>query len=293
MEIVQTSLARAQERQKKWYDRNARVREFSEGDEVLILLPTSFNKLKAEWKGPYKVKRNVGTVNYEIETVGKRSTKIYHVNMLRKWHTPHGTSFFGEVDLEYNTDDNEAILELPRLNEKGGKVKISNKLTEKQREEMELLWKEFNDVLQDKPRRTDIAEHHIETGTANPVRQVPYTIPYAQREDIMKEVQRVEEMEVVQPSKSDWASPVVMIPKKDGTQRFCVDFRKVNSISKFDAYPMAQIDDIIDRLGRAKYWQVPFLKSQERLHSLRQLDYMNLQQCHLGHSIELLPLSKE
>ena len=125
MEIAQTNLARAQKRQKKWYDRNERIREFSEGDEVLILLPTSSNKLKADWKGPYKVKRKVGTVNYEIETVGKRkSTKIYHVNMLRKWHTPHKTSFFEEVDLEYNTDDDDAIPELPLLDENGGKVKI-------------------------------------------------------------------------------------------------------------------------------------------------------------------------
>ena len=63
----------------------------------------------------------------------------------------------------------------------------------------------------------------------------------------MKEVQRIEEMAVVQPFKSDWASPVVMVPKTDGTERFCVDFRKVNSISKFNAYPVARIDDIIDR----------------------------------------------
>ena len=119
-----------------------------------------------------------------------------------------------------------------------------------------------------------MAEHSIETGTENPVRQVPYRIPYAQREEMMKEVQRMEEMGVVQPSKSDWASPVVMVPKKDGTQRFCVDFRKVNSISKFDAYPMARIDDIIDRLGRARYlstidltrgyWQVPLSEESRK-----------------------------
>ena len=85
--------------------------------------------------------------------------------MLRKCNTPHGTSFFEEVDLEYNTDDGDAIPELPRLDEKGGKVKISSKLSEKQREEMKLRVEEFDDVMRDKPGRTDMTEHHIETGT--------------------------------------------------------------------------------------------------------------------------------
>ena len=107
--------------------------------------------------------------------------------------------------------------------------------------------------MQDKPGRTDRAEHHIETDTANPVGQAPYRIPYAQQDEMMKEVERMEEMGVAQPSRSNWASPVVMVPKKDGTQRFCVDFRKINSISKFDAYPMARIDDIIVQLGQARY----------------------------------------
>ena len=70
MEIAQTNLARAQKRQKKWYDQKARVREFHEGDEVLILLPSSTNKLKAEWQGLFRVQRKVGAVNYEIKTVG-------------------------------------------------------------------------------------------------------------------------------------------------------------------------------------------------------------------------------
>ena len=109
------------------------------------------------------------------------------------------------------------------------------KLSEKQKEEMELLLEEFNDVLQDKPGRIDMAEHSIETGTETPVRQLPYRIPYAQREEMMKEVQRMEEMGVVQPSKSDWASPVVMVPKKDGTHRFCEDFAPFRRVKKKDS----------------------------------------------------------
>ena len=64
----------------------------------------------------------------------------------------------------------QTIPELPRLNENGGKLKISSKLSEKQKKKMELLLEEFNDVLHDKPGRTDMAEHSIETGTENPVR---------------------------------------------------------------------------------------------------------------------------
>ena len=53
-ELVQHNLAQAQERQKNWYDRNARVREFLPGDQVLVLLPTATSKLLAQWQGPYE-----------------------------------------------------------------------------------------------------------------------------------------------------------------------------------------------------------------------------------------------
>lgn len=278
MEIAQTNLAKAQKRQKKWYDQSARVREFNEGEEVLVLLPTSTNKLRAEWQGPYKVKRKVGTVNYEVEMVGKRKrTKVYHVNMLRKWHTPQATSYFEdkeETDTEYSTDEGETIPVPPCFNEDESEVFISSNLQKTQREQMERLLEEYKDIIQDKPGRTDQAEHRIETGDAVPIRQAPYRIPYAQREKMKEEIEKMEEMGVIQPSRSEWASPVVMVPKKDGTQRFCVDYRKLNKISSFDAYPMARIDDIIDRLGTAKYvstidltrgyWQVPLTEESRK-----------------------------
>ena len=81
-ELVKENSVKAKAQQKTWYDRNARSREFQPGDQVLVLLPTSTSKLLAQWQGPYPVIRSVGSVNYQIDMVGKRKRKrIFHVNM--------------------------------------------------------------------------------------------------------------------------------------------------------------------------------------------------------------------
>lgn len=62
------------------------MREFSPGQEVLLLLPSNSNALEAKWQGPFKVNRKVGLVDYEIETDHKgRKLKVYHVNLLKEF----------------------------------------------------------------------------------------------------------------------------------------------------------------------------------------------------------------
>jgi hypothetical protein len=79
---------------------------------------------------------------------------------------------------------------------------------------------------------------------------------------------------VIQPSGSPWASPVVLVKKKDGGTRFCVDYRKVNALTKRDAYPLPRIDDCINALGGntlfssldlvAGYWQIPLAQKDKQ-----------------------------
>lgn len=84
--IAQENLRQAQLKQKAWYDKSS-ARTFQPGEQVLLLLPTSDNKLLAKWQGPYQVKRKVGSVTYEIEIPSRHQPlQIFHINMLKKWH---------------------------------------------------------------------------------------------------------------------------------------------------------------------------------------------------------------
>lgn len=114
--------------------------------------------------------------------------------------------------------------------------------------------------------RTAILQHRIDTGEARPIRQ---GLRRAARPIIDKQAELVNDMltkGVIRPSSSPWASPVVLVRKKDGTARFCLDYRLLNEVTKPDAFPIPRIDDTLDALeGNAffsaldmesGYWQV-------------------------------------
>lgn len=113
---------------------------------------------------------------------------------------------------------------------------------------------------------TDVVKHHVDTGDARPIRQPPRRLPMSQQEDCEKEVQSMLQRGVIEPGQSPWSSPVVLVKKKDGSLRFCVDYRKLNAVTKFDAYPLPRIEETFEALGGAKwfttldlisgYWQV-------------------------------------
>ena len=94
-------------------------------------------------------------------------------------------------------------------------------------------------------------------------------MPFAVRQEVARQPRKMQEAGVVQPSSSPWSSPVVMVRKKDGTHRFCVDYRGLNSVTKLDTFPLPRIDDLLDQLGHSRYFSTLDLASgywQIRVH---------------------------
>ena len=97
--------------------------------------------------------------------------------------------------------------------------------------------------MSDTPGKTDVIEHDIETGTAYPIRLPPYHLTHVYRDTVKKEIAEMLELDVTEPSTSEWSAPIVLVKKKDGTIRFCIDCRRLNGVSETDAYPMPRIDE--------------------------------------------------
>ena len=103
-------------------------------------------------------------------------------------------------------------------------------------------------------RRTNLVQMTVDTGGAPPKKQRPYQLPFAAREEVARQIKKMEDADVIRPSKSPWASLIVLVQKKDGTHRFCVDYRALNAVTTPDTFPLPRIDDVLDQLGKAKYF---------------------------------------
>jgi len=128
-------------------------------------------------------------------------------------------------------------------------------------EEYKALWAGQLGKVDFTPRRIEV------TPGARPRRAQPYRASHASRDIIAKEVQRQRDLGVFEPSSAEWAFPVVLVPKPDGTMRFCVDYCRLNEVTVRDVYPLPRVDDCIEFLGATKVfstldcnsgcWQIP------------------------------------
>ena len=143
-------------------------------------------------------------------------------------------------------------------------------VTGPEREVLKALVTEYRDVFalnDDELGCTDVTEHHIETGDNDPIKIPPHRISPAKLPIVQQEVEDMLKRGVIQHSNSPYSAPIVLAKKKDGSWRFCVDYRRLNEITVKDAFPIPKIEQTFDALNGAKlfstldlasgYWQVP------------------------------------
>jgi len=114
--------------------------------------------------------------------------------------------------------------------------------------------------------RTDLVYHSINMGNQDPIKQAPHRLPIHYKQEVGKMLEEMQQQGVIEPSNSLWASPVVLARKKDRSLQFCIDYRKLNKVTRKDSHALPRVDDRLDSLSdgqrfstldlRSGYWQV-------------------------------------
>ena len=102
--------------------------------------------------------------------------------------------------------------------------------------------------------KTDITEVTLTLSDDKPVTYRPYRMPYSEREKVNNIVKDLINNEIIRESQSPYASPILLVKKKNGEERMCVDYRALNRITVKDRYPLPRIDDLLDRINERKYF---------------------------------------
>ena len=158
----------------------------------------------------------------------------------------------------HTMDDSSTPLDLPflqllRLNDTDLDATEVHQLTS-------LLIK-YQDCFRDKPGHTSLTQHHIDTGSTRPIKLRPYRVSPQRQHIISEQIHQMLLDGIIEPASGPYAAPVTLQPKKDGSLRFCVDFRQLNSVTVRDVYPIPRIDDTLDQLQAARYFTSLDLKS--------------------------------
>lgn len=170
-------------------------------------------------------------------------------------------------DLLQSDIEAEATREIPTALDKEPRTPLnvdSSKLDGNQKAKLEALLAKYDDIFAytpDQLGRSSIVQHTIDTGDHQPIRLRSYRTSPSNREEIDKQISEMLDNGVISPSVSPWAAPVVLVKKSDGSMRFCVDYRKLNSITRKDSHPLPRITEALDALGGAQWFSTLDLRS--------------------------------
>ena len=270
---------REQQRHISRYNLRSREKSFALGEKVLILIPDSTSsKVFSRWRGPGTIVEVNSPHSYIVELDGTR--RHLHADKLRKYHLqvdeivcnsytcfnmPNECSVnqcasviyehdqdFGDVEVIDAVKDSDNLLPSQKIDPK----KIAH-LSEEQKRELLAVLDKFPECFSDKPGFCDLVQHEIHvTSDFKPKRLPAYRVPESLKSEVQRQIDEMLSMGIIRPSKGEMASPIVCVLKgKDGKDgvRLAIDYRYVNKYTVGDAYPMPDITDLIQRIGKANY----------------------------------------
>ncbi|GFV30618.1 retrovirus-related Pol polyprotein from transposon 17.6 [Trichonephila clavipes] len=243
----------AKQKQKLWYDRRTVERQFQLGELGLVIAPSRPNKLSVQWVGPGEIVQQLSETNYVVK--------------------------FPEKDKTHH-DEEEDIPSLELENERSGwskfisDVQLNSKLSQIQRGQLKELLYEYSNLFSNIPGCTDLAEHDIELESERAIVAKPYRMSPRQIEILKSEVNKMLELKIIEPGESDFTSPLILFDAQGKEARPCIDYRRLNKVTRTQFFPLPNIEELLEKVSAAKYisildlteghWQIPLSPRAQR-----------------------------
>ena len=234
-DIAITMETKGKKKMKTWYDKKARDRTFTTGDLVLVMLPSSTNRLLAMWTGPYAVEEVLSSTTFKVAIPhARKNNQIFHVNMLSRWESPSAICLLsvGEINNAKPDFPSWRVENTAYIN-----PHMDPTLSQMRREDIQKALEEYKAARGTAVGRTDHTTMWIETVPALPSSSPPYLLAHARKPIVQEQIKEMLHGGIIQPSHSPWAAPMVLVPKTNGTLRICIDYHKLNAVTKSDLFP--------------------------------------------------------
>ena len=224
---------------------NARARErvFKVGDKVWIRKHGLDTKLRESWEGPGVILKVNSPVSYRVQT-DKRTMGTVNIQQLKLAGSEQVKKIATVIE---GTGHEELVNTFASANIQ------AQTLSEEQQTQLSAALSKYGSVLTKEPGLSELVQFDIDTGDAEPIHQRPYSTPVALKASVDNEISWLLEKGYIVPSSSPWASPMVTVRKADGSARLCVDFRKINSLTRQTPFYMPRLEEVIEGVGRARF----------------------------------------
>lgn len=166
------------------------------------------------------------------------------------------------------SESNPVLKALNRTNEVVKLLRISH-LNDEETDALLHICADYSDIFHlpdDQLTHTTVTEHTITTNTQTPIQTKTYRFPECHKEEVKKQINKMLEQNIIAPSSSPWSSPIWVVPKKADASgqrkwRVVIDYRKLNDVTVGETYPIPQITEILDQLGKSQYFSTLDLAS--------------------------------